>query len=88
MSTIWGMYFVSQSRFKRRKLSLQVLKPKPSFHDIEKVLDDTSLPIGQKCKQLYDLVGTGTKANIGLLHRLRFIDMLFCKHEGAEDELE
>ncbi|KAL3942285.1 MAG: hypothetical protein SGBAC_003494 [Bacillariaceae sp.] len=81
------MYFVEKEKLKRRKLSLEVLKPKPSFQAVEKVLVDTDLPIETKCEKLYGLIEKGETAKIELLHRLRFIDMLFCKHEGAKREL-
>ncbi|KAL3936432.1 MAG: hypothetical protein SGBAC_008250 [Bacillariaceae sp.] len=82
------MYFVEQKKPTANKVVWEVLRPSPSFEEIEKVLDADKFTINERCEGLYRLIGNGTKkTKVKLLHHLRFIDMLFCKQEGDKIEL-
>ena len=60
--------------------------PKITFQDLEIVLSlDQHLDVEAKCDALLKLVG-GSGDNIQL-HKLRILDMLFCEHEGDDNEL-
>ncbi|KAL3937559.1 MAG: hypothetical protein SGBAC_007366, partial [Bacillariaceae sp.] len=63
------------------------LKPKPSFQQLEKLLQAETKSARQKCSDIYKLISKSHDGDTGL-HHLRVMDMLFCSNEGRRKELE
>ena len=66
--------------------SLEALRPKPSWNEVEEILDCKDPGIELLCEQIFNLIATSNPNGSRELHRLRLRDMLFCKKEGESSK--
>jgi len=78
-------FCLSFTQLDENSSSLEALRPKPSWGDVERILVERKNP-EQLCQQLSDLIARSNPEGCEALYRLRLRDMLFCKKEGTTSE--